>query len=50
MLGQFVLLEFTTRFDWPAGAAMSFGLLALCLAALALVAGLWRLSIRPGGP
>jgi spermidine/putrescine transport system permease protein len=27
MLGQFIALEFSTRFNWPAGAAMSFGLL-----------------------
>jgi spermidine/putrescine transport system permease protein len=41
MLGQFIALEFSTRFNWPAGAAMSFGLLAACLAvlgALALIA------------
>jgi spermidine/putrescine transport system permease protein len=38
MLGQFVLLEFSTRFNWPAGAAMSFGLLAACLVLLALAA------------
>jgi hypothetical protein len=27
MLGQFVLLEFSTRFNWPAGSTMFFGLL-----------------------
>jgi spermidine/putrescine transport system permease protein len=37
MLGQFVLLEFSTNFDWPAGAAMSFGLVAACLVALGLI-------------
>jgi spermidine/putrescine transport system permease protein len=34
MLGQFIALEFSTRFNWPAGAAMSFGLLAVCFAVL----------------
>ena len=40
MLGQFVLLEFSTRFNWPAGAALSFGLLAACLTVLALGAAI----------
>ena len=40
MLGQFVLLEFSTRFNWPAGAALSFGLLAACLIVLALGAAI----------
>ena len=31
MLGQFVLLEFSTNFNWPAGSALSFGLLFACL-------------------
>jgi spermidine/putrescine transport system permease protein len=35
MLGQFIALEFSTRFNWPAGAAMSFGLLAASLLVLA---------------
>jgi spermidine/putrescine transport system permease protein len=43
MLGQFIALEFSTRFNWPAGAAMSFGLLAACLAVLAAAA----LVVRP---
>ena len=38
MLGQFVLLEFSTRFNWPAGAALSFGLLGACLLVLARAA------------
>ncbi|MGE0237876.1 MAG: ABC transporter permease [Parvibaculaceae bacterium] len=38
MLGQFVLLEFSTNFNWPAGSALSFGLLFACLAVLALIA------------
>jgi spermidine/putrescine transport system permease protein len=38
MLGQFVLQEFSTRFNWPAGAALSFGLLAACLLLLAVFA------------
>jgi spermidine/putrescine transport system permease protein len=36
MLGQFIALEFSTRFNWPAGAAMSFGLLGA--SAIVLVA------------
>lgn len=42
MLGQFIALEFSTRFNWPAGAAMSFGLLAACLTLLAAIALLVR--------
>ena len=38
MLGQFVLLEFSTNFNWPAGSALSFGLLFACLALIALIA------------
>jgi spermidine/putrescine transport system permease protein len=34
MLGQFIALEFSTRFNWPAGAAMSFGLLISSLLVL----------------
>jgi spermidine/putrescine transport system permease protein len=34
MLGQFIALEFSTRFNWPAGAAMSFGLLGASLIVL----------------
>ena len=30
MLGQFIALEFSTRFNWPGGAAMSFSLMAAC--------------------
>jgi spermidine/putrescine transport system permease protein len=37
MVGQFVLSEFSTRFDWPTGSAMSFLLLAACLATLAII-------------
>jgi spermidine/putrescine transport system permease protein len=37
MLGQFVLLEFSTRFNWPAGSALSFGLLFACLIVLAVL-------------
>jgi spermidine/putrescine transport system permease protein len=36
MLGQFIALEFSTRFNWPAGAAMSFGLLGASALVLAL--------------
>jgi spermidine/putrescine transport system permease protein len=37
MLGQFVLHEFSNDFDWPAGSALSFLLVGLCLAVLALI-------------
>jgi len=37
MLGQFIAIEFSTRFNWPGGAAMSFALLAACLAILGAV-------------
>ena len=47
MLGQFVLLEFSTNFNWPAGSAMSFGLLFACLAFIALIAWLGGRLMRP---
>jgi spermidine/putrescine transport system permease protein len=43
MLGQFIALEFSTRFNWPAGAAMSFGLLG---ASAVVVALFWLLLGR----
>jgi spermidine/putrescine transport system permease protein len=46
MLGQFVALEFSTRFNWPAGAAMSIGLLAACLTLLGAGALAMRASLR----
>jgi spermidine/putrescine transport system permease protein len=45
MLGQFIALEFSTRFNWPAGAAMSFGLLGASL--LVLAAGFMIVRRRP---
>ncbi len=36
MLGKYIELEFSTRFNWPGGAAMSFGLLATCLGIIGL--------------
>src|SRR5262249_8709914 len=42
MLGQFVAIEFSTRFNWPAGAAMSLGLLLAC----GLLLGLGALLMR----
>lgn len=42
MLGQFVALEFSTRFNWPAGAAMSLGLLVACTFMLGLTAVLLK--------
>ena len=35
MIGQFIAQEFSTRFNWPAGAAMSFTLMGACLLVLA---------------
>lgn len=50
MLGQFVLLEFSTNFNWPAGSALSFGLLFACLALIAALAALGgRMMRRPAG-
>ena len=50
MLGQFVLLEFSTNFNWPAGSALSFGLLFACLLLIALLAGFGsRMMRRPAG-
>jgi len=46
MLGQFVLLEFSTNFNWPAGSALSFGLLFACLVLIALIAGLGGRMMR----
>ena len=43
MIGQFVALEFSTRFNWPGGAAMSFSLIASCSL---VVAALWFALIR----
>ncbi|WP_127519803.1 ABC transporter permease [Mesorhizobium sp. Z1-4] len=37
MIGQFIAQEFSTRFNWPAGAAMSFVLMAASLLVLGLV-------------
>lgn len=34
MIGQFIAQEFSTRFNWPAGAAMSFTLMGACLLVL----------------
>jgi spermidine/putrescine transport system permease protein len=45
MLGQFVLLEFSTRFNWPAGSAMSFGLLLACFLVLGAAGLLMRLAL-----
>lgn len=37
MLGQFIAQEFSTRFNWPGGAAMSFVLMGASVAVLAAV-------------
>lgn len=42
MPGQFIAIEFGTRFNWPGGAAMSFVLLA---ARLAVCAAVWVLIV-----
>lgn len=47
MLGQFVLLEFSTNFNWPAGSALSFGLLFACLILMAFIAALGAWIMRP---
>ncbi len=50
MLGQFVLLEFSTNFNWPAGSALSFGLLFACLMLIAALAAAGsRMMRRPPG-
>ena len=50
MLGQFVLLEFSTNFNWPAGSALSFGLLFTCLLLIALLSALGsRMMRKPKG-
>lgn len=46
MLGQFIALEFSTRFNWPAGAAASFGLLAASAIVLGLLSALAARIIR----
>jgi spermidine/putrescine transport system permease protein len=46
MLGQFVLLEFSTNFNWPAGSALSFGLLFACLLLIAILALIGRGAAR----
>lgn len=43
MIGVFIGNQFSIRFDWPLGSAMSFTLLALCLAlVLGVRCALWR--------
>lgn len=46
MLGQFVLLEFSTNFNWPAGSAMSFGLLFVCLLVIGALAAMGSRLMR----
>jgi spermidine/putrescine transport system permease protein len=43
MLGQFIALEFSTRFNWPGGAAMSFTLMAACGL---IISALWLGLVR----
>lgn len=43
MIGQFVAQEFSTRFNWPGGAAMSFSLMAAC--SLVILAA-WMVLVR----
>lgn len=40
MLGLFIAQEFSTRFNWPGGAAMSFVLMGASLLTLGVIAGL----------
>jgi spermidine/putrescine transport system permease protein len=50
MLGQFVLLEFSMNFNWPAGSALSFGLLFICLLLIGALAAFGnRMMRRPAG-
>ncbi|MGH6719424.1 MAG: ABC transporter permease [Alphaproteobacteria bacterium] len=37
MIGDFIEGQFSLKFDWPAGAAMSFSILAACLGAVLVV-------------
>lgn len=37
MLGQFIAQDFSTRFNWPGGAAMSFMLMGTCIAVLSII-------------
>jgi spermidine/putrescine transport system permease protein len=46
MLGQFIAQEFSTRFNWPAGAAMSFTLMGACLMVLAAASTFFLRSKR----
>jgi spermidine/putrescine transport system permease protein len=46
MLGQFVMIEFSTRFNWPAGSAMSFGLLFACMFLLLVLSVAWRRAVK----
>jgi spermidine/putrescine transport system permease protein len=48
MLGQFIALQFSARFNWPLGAAMSFTLFAACMALVA--AAYLTLAARRGRP
>jgi spermidine/putrescine transport system permease protein len=48
MVGQFVLAEFSTKFNWPAGSAISFGLVAICLIFLAMAAAIERRVFKRG--
>ncbi len=49
MLGQFVMIEFSTRFNWPGGSALSFGLLFACLLLLAALNLTWRFAAKGFG-
>lgn len=44
MIGDFIEGQFSLKFDWPGGAAMSFSILAACLAAVLLARGVLRLA------
>jgi spermidine/putrescine transport system permease protein len=43
MIGQFVAQEFSTRFNWPGGAAMSFSMMAACSL---VILGVWVVLVR----
>jgi ABC-type spermidine/putrescine transport system permease subunit I len=46
MIGDFIEGQFSLKFDWPAGAAMSFSILGACLAGVVVARALLGLA-RP---
>jgi spermidine/putrescine transport system permease protein len=46
MMGDFIETQFSLRFDWPMGSAMSFSILAASAASVLIASGLLRLVSR----